>query len=49
MLDATSIAPAGCLARLTLLLITFLVYGLIRNMPGNPLTSDLAQTGSAAA
>ena len=30
---------SGCL---TLLLITFLVYGLIRNMPGTPLTADPA-------
>ena len=26
----------------TLLLITFVVFGLIRNMPGTPLTVDLA-------
>lgn len=30
------------LALLTLLLITFVVYGLIRNMPGTPLTTDQA-------
>ena len=30
------------LAALTLLLITFAVYALIRNMPGTPLTLDLA-------
>ncbi|MFO0872149.1 MAG: ABC transporter permease [Pirellulales bacterium] len=29
---------------LTLLLITFVVYGLIRNMPGTPLTVDLAES-----
>ncbi|MBA4104215.1 MAG: ABC transporter permease [Pirellula sp.] len=28
---------------ITLLLITFLVYGLVRNIPGTPFTSDLAQ------
>src|SRR5688500_8232151 len=28
---------------LTLLLITFLIYGLLRNMPGSPLTVDMAQ------
>ena len=27
----------------TLLLITFIVYGLIRNMPGSPVTQDLAR------
>lgn len=31
------------IALLTLLLITFVVYGLIRNMPGNPLTSELSR------
>jgi peptide/nickel transport system permease protein len=31
----------GCV---TLLLITFLIYGLIRHMPGTPLTIDLAET-----
>lgn len=29
---------------LTLILITFVVYGLIRNMPGSPLTVDLAES-----
>ena len=29
---------------LTLLLITFVIYGLIRHMPGTPLTLDLAET-----
>ncbi|QDT76116.1 ABC transporter permease [Lacipirellula limnantheis] len=28
---------------ITLLLITFLVYGLVRNIPGTPFTSDMAQ------
>lgn len=28
---------------LTLLLVTFIIYGLIRNMPGSPITVDLAQ------
>ena len=27
---------------LTLILITFLIYGLIRNMPGSPLSQELA-------
>lgn len=31
------------IALLTLLLITFVVYGLIRNTPGNPLTQDLSR------
>ncbi|MCA9081754.1 MAG: ABC transporter permease [Planctomycetaceae bacterium] len=30
------------LSLVTLILITFIVYGLIRNMPGSPLTQDLA-------
>jgi len=29
---------------ITLLLITFVIYGLIRNMPGTPLTVDMAET-----
>lgn len=32
------------LGLLTLLIITFLVFGLIRNMPGTPLTLDLAES-----
>src|SRR5690606_1003904 len=32
---------------LTLLFITFLIYGLIRNMPGTPLTLNLAETDPA--
>ena len=28
---------------LTLLIITFLVYGMIRNMPGNPLTQEMSR------
>ncbi len=33
-----------CIGAITLLLITFMIYGLIRNMPGTPLTMDLAET-----
>ncbi len=33
-----------CIGEITLLLITFMIYGLIRNMPGTPLTMDLAET-----
>jgi peptide/nickel transport system permease protein len=36
------------LGLLTLLLITFVVYGLIRHMPGTPLTTDQAVMDPAA-
>jgi len=36
------------LASLTLLLITFVVYALIRHMPGTPLTADPAMMDPAS-
>lgn len=40
----TYIARRLLIGMLTLLLITFVVYGLIRNMPGTPLTIDIAES-----
>ncbi len=36
------LARRGAISLITLLLITIVVYGLIRNIPGTPLTVDMA-------